>query len=131
MNLTQYVLGIVAAVFTLGVVVEMLRRRHLRERHAFWWLIAGLLALLIAVFPSILVWASDTLGFEIPINLVFFACFLVLFLVLLQHSSELTKQEGRSRRLAEEVALVKERLEELEKKNGKPSPKPLRKRTKP
>jgi hypothetical protein len=71
LNVVQYVLGIVAALFTLTVVVEMLRRRRLRERHAMWWLVAGVLALLIAVFPNLLEGFSAWLGFSVPVNLVF------------------------------------------------------------
>ena len=46
MTLTSYIFAVAAAVLTLYVVVEMLRRRRLRERHALWWLLAGVLALI-------------------------------------------------------------------------------------
>ncbi|WP_370582405.1 DUF2304 domain-containing protein [Plantibacter sp. VKM Ac-2880] len=114
--LGTYLLGIVAALFTLGLVIEMLRRRQLRERHAIWWLIAGLLALIIGVFPQVLVWAAGVIGVEIPTNLVFFVSILILFLVSIQHSSELTTLENRSRTLAEESALQDLRIRTLEQR---------------
>ncbi|WP_235522662.1 MULTISPECIES: DUF2304 domain-containing protein [unclassified Plantibacter] len=114
--LGTYLLGIVAALFTLGLVIEMLRRRQLRERHAIWWLIAGLLALIIGVFPQVLVWAAGVIGVEIPTNLVFFVSILILFLVSIQHSSELTTLENRSRTLAEESALQDLRIRALEQR---------------
>lgn len=114
--LGTYLLGIVAALFTLGLVIEMLRRRQLRERHAIWWLIAGLLALIIGVFPQVLVWAAGVIGVEIPTNLVFFVSILILFLVSIQHSSELTTLENRSRTLAEESALQDLRIRSLEQR---------------
>ena len=89
MSTLQYVLGIVASVLTLALVVEMLRRRRLRERHAIWWLVAGMLALFISVFPQSLEWAAGLLGFDAPVNLAFFASLILLFLVALQHSAEL------------------------------------------
>ena len=49
MSITSYIFGICAAVLTLLVVIEMLRRRRLRERHAIWWLIAGVLALIVGI----------------------------------------------------------------------------------
>ncbi|MBF4569827.1 DUF2304 domain-containing protein [Plantibacter sp. VKM Ac-2880] len=116
MPLGTYLLGIVAALFTLGLVIEMLRRRQLRERHAIWWLIAGLLALIIGVFPQVLVWAAGVIGVEIPTNLVFFVSILILFLVSIQHSSELTTLENRSRTLAEESALQDLRIRTLEQR---------------
>jgi hypothetical protein len=110
----QYVLGIVAASLTLILVIEMLRLRRLRERHAIWWIVAGLGALIIAIFPDALAWVADKIGFDVPINLAFFASLVLLFLVALQHSAELTKVEAHSRTLAEQVALLDIRVLELE-----------------
>lgn len=115
MSPTQYVLGIIASVTTFAIVIEMLRRRRLRERHAGWWLVAGFLAVIISIFPEVLRWTASALGFEIPVNLVFFLSLFVLFLVALQHSSELTQVESHNRLLAEEVVLLKLRVENLEK----------------
>ncbi|QTX05271.1 DUF2304 domain-containing protein [Agromyces archimandritae] len=112
MSTASYVLGIVSALAVLGVVIEMLRRRRLRERHAVWWLIAGILALIIGVFPGVLVRAADAVGIQVPTNLVFFVSLAVLFLVCLQHSSELTRLESQSQRLAERLALLETRLDE-------------------
>lgn len=94
----------------------MLRRRQLRERHAIWWLFAGGLALVVSVFPSIVTNTAELLGFEVPTNLVFFASLVILFLVALQTSAELTKVESHNRNLAEQMALLKERIERLENK---------------
>ncbi|KGA20954.1 hypothetical protein GM51_4405 [freshwater metagenome] len=114
MSTVQYILGIIASLLTLAVVVEMLRRRRLRERHAIWWLVAGGLAFVISVFPQSLEWAAGFLGFDAPINLAFFASLILLFLVALQHSAELTKVESHNRDLAEQLALLEIRVRELE-----------------
>lgn len=114
MNIVSYVFGIVAALLALSVVIEMLRRRRLRERHAVWWIVAGVLALLIGVFPETLVWAATVVGIEIPTNLAFFLSLLVLFLVCIQQSAELTDLEEKTRILAEQCALQDARLNVLE-----------------
>jgi hypothetical protein len=111
-----YVFGITTALLGLGVVFELLRRHRLRERHAIWWLIAGLLALIVGIFPSTLQWAASLIGIEVPLNLVFFVSIATLFLVCLQHSAELTKLEERTRRLAEIASLQDLRIRELEAK---------------
>lgn len=114
MTLAQ-VIGILAAALTLIVVIEMVRRGRLKERHALWWLIAGTLALIIGVFPGLLIGIAEVVGIEVPINLVYFVSIAVLFLVCIQSSSELTSLEEKTRVLAEESALLKQRVEELEK----------------
>lgn len=115
MSTTAYILGVVAAVITFGVVVELLRRRRLRERHAIWWLLAAFLALIAGLFPEILVWATSLAGVVLPTNLIFFVSIAVLFLVCIQNSAELTGLESETRALAERAALQELRIVELEK----------------
>jgi len=114
MTIASYVFGVLSALLTLGVVIEMLRRRRLRERHAVWWLVAGTLALVVGVFPTTLVWAANLVGVAIPLNLVFFVSLAVLFLVCIQHSTELTAIEAKTQALAETAALQELRIEALE-----------------
>ena len=114
MSIASYIFGIFAALATLGVAIEMLRRRRLRERHALWWVVAGLLALVISVFPDTVTWAATLFGVDVPTNLVFFVSITVLCLVCLQHSAELTDLESKTRTLAEMSALQDLRLRELE-----------------
>lgn len=118
MSVTSYIFGILSALITLGVVIEMLRRRRLRERHAIWWLIAGALALIIGVFPSVLDWAAAILGVDVPINLVFFVSIAVLFLVCIQHSVELTDLESKTRTLVEISTLQEMRIQQLEEQSA-------------
>lgn len=118
MSVTSYVLGIASALFTLIVVIEMLRRRTLRERHAMWWLVAGFLALIVAIFPSLLEWAAQVVGVEVPVNLVFFMSAAILFFVCLQHSAELTRLEEKVRVLTEESALASLRLDAVEQRQA-------------
>lgn len=113
MSLLSYIFGIIAALLTLAVVIEMLRRGRMRERHAIWWLVAGTLALIIGIFPQILNWLSDLLGVGLPVNLVFFVSIAVLFLVCIQHSSELTQLESKTRTLAERHAILQLEVEQL------------------
>lgn len=114
MNLASYLLGIAAALLVLISVFEMLRRGKLRERHTIWWILAGGIGLVVGVFPGILEAASRALGVEVPVNLVFFLGIVVLFLVCLQQSSELTSSEERTRTLAEQTALLEQRVRVLE-----------------
>lgn len=116
MSLTSYLLGVAAALATIIVVIELLRRRRLRERHAIWWLIGATLALITGLFPGILDWAAGLLGISLPVNLVFFVSIAILVLVCIQHSSELTQAESRERSLAESTTLLEMRVRALEQK---------------
>ena len=115
MSTVTYVFGITAAIVALLAIIELMRRTTLRERHAVWWLIGGVFALVVAVFPQTLTWIADLLGVAVPANLVFFVAIGLLFLVCLQYGAELTRVEDDMRMLAEKSAFLEQRLEVLER----------------
>lgn len=116
MNVYAYVLGLVGAAGVLALVVELLRRRHLRGKYAVLWLGLSLVSLLFAVFPRLLALVSGLVGVQTPSNLLFFAAILTMLAVIMQLSYESGVTEEETRTLAEEVALLRlevERLQEL------------------
>ncbi|MGV8876602.1 MAG: DUF2304 domain-containing protein [Rhodoglobus sp.] len=114
MSVVLYIFGVLSALAVLVVVFEGLRSQRLRERHALWWIVGGAAALVISIFPQILVGAAGVLGVGVATNLVFFISIALLFVVCIQMSTELTQLEKRSRRLAESAALLDERVRRLE-----------------
>ncbi|CAD66731.1 DUF2304 domain-containing protein [Tropheryma whipplei] len=117
--MTSYFFGILVSIALLVILIEMLRREKLRERHAVWWLLAGFIAVFFAVFPGILRWISNLLGIITPINLVLFMAVILLFLVCLQQSCELAKLDKRTRRLAEDTLLLQDELEDIKSHSSK------------
>ena len=91
-------------------VFDLLRRGVLKEKYAVLWLLVAGVGLIFAVVPGLLDWLGSALGIGAPVNLLFFVMGVVLVLVSVQLSYELSRHEARIRRLAEEVALLKERV---------------------
>jgi hypothetical protein len=106
-------LGVIGAVLTLVVLFEMLRRQRLREKYALIWVVVALGTVLLVIFPGLLTRAADLVGVQVPANLLFFAASMLLLLLSIQFSYEIGRLEDRTRTLAEEVALLTLRLEEL------------------
>ena len=111
--MTAQILGVIAALLTFVFVFWMLRRGSLQEKYAVLWLAVSGVALVLAIFPGILRWITDVLGVETPSNLLFFVTIVLLILVAVQLSYELSRHEARIRRLAEEVALLDEEIKAL------------------
>lgn len=107
------VLAIITSVITLVFIVDLLRRGVLKEKYAVLWLSVAGIALILSVFPGLLEWITETLGFEVPANLLFFGTIVVLVLVAVQLSYELSTHEAKIRRLAEEIALQNEEIKRL------------------
>lgn len=104
--MSTYLLGLFGAALTVAFVVTLLRRGILRERFAALWLLVSLLLLIGAIFPSLLRAVSEAVGFEVPANFLFFLSIIFLLLVSVQLSFEVSRVEARTRRLAEELAIL-------------------------
>ncbi|WP_182141815.1 DUF2304 domain-containing protein [Schaalia sp. JY-X169] len=128
MSSTSYIFGIVFSLVVFAAIFVNLRSGRMKEKYATWWIVIGIAVVLISVFPQVLSFLSRHLGVEVPFNLGLFAGGIVLLLITLQFSVDLSKNSDSDRRLAEEIALVSERvrvLEEVrdvEEENGQEEP---------
>ncbi|MDR0959067.1 MAG: DUF2304 domain-containing protein [Propionibacteriaceae bacterium] len=109
MRLTIFFL-IVAIGIIVGVLL-LLRSRKLKEKYAALWIIVGVLSVILACFPRLLFWAARFVGIEVPSNLLFALALLLVLSVCLHLSLEVSRQEERLRRLAEEAAIQREETE--------------------
>lgn len=114
--MTATILAIITSLITLLFIIDLLRRGVLKEKYAALWLIVAGTALMLSIFPGLLRWFTNLIGIEVPSNLLFFATIVVLVLVAVQLSYELSRHEAQIRRLAEEVALQQDELDALRKR---------------
>ena len=103
-------LGIVTA-FTglvlLVVIVELLRRRQLREKYAMLWLAVVLVVLPLALYPRLLDGTARALGVASGVSLVLFLGFVFLLFVCIHLSWEVSRLEEETRTIAEELAILR------------------------
>lgn len=111
-------LGIAFALLVLAMIVWMLLTQRLREKYAVLWLIIGVAMLILTVFPGLLVWLSDAIGVQVPANLLFIGAIALLVGVTLHQSWEISTAEEETRRVAEEVAILRAEVESLKSGRG-------------
>lgn len=107
------VLGLVGSVSALIFLLELLRRRRLREKYAVLWITVAITAIVLVAVPGLLEGLSTLVGVEVPANLVFFLALLLLLLATIQHSFEVGRLEEKTRTLAEEVGLLRLDIERI------------------
>lgn len=110
-----------ASVALLGVVIELIRARKLRERYALLWLGTAGVILVFAVWRSGLHNLSQALGIAYPPNALFALAMLFVIVLLLHYSTVISKLSDRSTTLTQRLALMEQRLRELE---GEQKPRP-------
>ena len=101
--------AIAAALFLL-VIFELIRGRRLQERYALLWLVTGGVILVLAVWRDALRLVAEQLGIAYPPSALFVVGFLFILVVLLHYSTVISALSERNVRLAQDIALVEERL---------------------
>lgn len=104
---------VVSLTFML-LVLELVRREHLKERYALLWLAAAACGLGVGFFPGLITWTSALFGFQY-LTVFFVGSFLFLLMLVLAFTVVISKLSERNRTLAQEVALLSRRVEQLER----------------
>lgn len=117
-----HIIALVAAVVTLSVIIELSRRSQLRNKYTVVWLLVGLVIAVFAIAPGMFNYIAHGVGVKSPPNLLVVVAALFLLMVCVYLSWEAGRQEDKTRILAEEVALLRNELEERTSVPAPPSP---------
>jgi hypothetical protein len=109
---TIHILALVSGAAILVGMFELLRRGQLREKYAILWFLVGIVIAVFGVYPGLLDGIARPLHVADPPNLLLFAGDAVLLLVTVHLSWEASRMEDRTRALAEEVALLRQQIEQ-------------------
>jgi hypothetical protein len=87
-------------------IIELVRRRKLKEEYSFIWLITGFFFVLFAVWSDILVIVSQILGIALPVNTLFFMAIIFIFLLCLYFSLRISALSTQVKNLAQQLAML-------------------------
>ncbi|HJU47717.1 MAG TPA: DUF2304 domain-containing protein [Gaiellaceae bacterium] len=103
----------IASVLLLLVVLELIRGRKLKERYALMWLATGVVLLALSLWRGGLNTIAGWLGVDYAPAILFAVATLFVIVVLLDYSIVLSRLSDRNTLLAQEVAILRHRLDEL------------------
>jgi len=114
--MTPLAVSIVAAIASVGlllVVLDLIRRRKLRERYALLWLATGVVLLVLSLWRSGLNTIADWVGVTgYPPAVLFAIAVLFILLVLLDYSTVISRLSDQNTVLAQRIGLLEQRLRE-------------------
>ncbi len=111
----QKLVAIILSMGILTVILELVRRRKLREEYAVLWLITGIVLLVLSTNYGILIWFTHVIGAVVPTSTLFFLGLFFLILVSLQFSVRLSTTTRRIKILNQKLSILENKLEKLEK----------------
>ncbi len=112
---------IIALIGSLGLFVlifELVRSKALKEKYSLIWLFTALVLLLLSVSRGLLDRLSHMMGIFYPPSAFFLLAFVFLIVIMVQFSVVISRLSERNKLLAQELALMKLRVEALEKEKG-------------
>jgi hypothetical protein len=112
MSTATYITAVLGGLLLVVGIVEMLRRRQFTEKYAVLWIVVALLMIVLAIWPGLLTALAGLTGIAVPSNLLFFVAIVFTIGVSVHQSWELCRLESETRRLAEDLAILRLEVEE-------------------
>jgi hypothetical protein len=119
MTTQQRLLFGIAAVVLLILVLELVRRRRLREEYTVFWLLTCAVLVILAAWKNALRLVAELVGTTLPLSALFGTGFFLVFLIMLHFSTVISDLWRQNKQMAKEIALLKESLREMSRQRDK------------
>ena len=110
----QMIIGAVS-ILLLAIVIELIRRRRLKEEYSLLWLLSGIVILAFSIFPNLLLIISRMVGMYYLTTLLVIS-FLFLLLIVLHFSTVISQLSEKNKDLAQDLSILDFRFKELDKR---------------
>lgn len=88
------------------LIIELVRRRKLREEYSWLWLSLSVLMFVLALWPGLLGFASNLIGAVLSTSTLFFFALVFLMLINIQYSVEISSLRTQVKNLAQQLAIL-------------------------
>lgn len=102
---------------TLLYVLLTVVKNKMNIHYAMVWIIWGIAMVVISVFPQIIYVTSKIIGIQMPVNTVFLIMIFLLYCLSFYIYLKLSRHNSDLINLNYEIAVLKKKVEELEKEN--------------
>lgn len=122
------ILAIAVSLGIFALVIELVRRRRLKEEYSLLWVLTSIVLLVLSIWYELLLTITDAIGAVMPSSTLFFFGLAFALLMLLHFSVRISQLERSVTLLVQEIGLMRVREEpadsdELEETpSDRPSP---------
>lgn len=109
--------AIVGLVFLLAVINAVKKQKSF-EKESFYWVIASIAMLVLAINPHIIIKISEIVSVRYPPSVLFLIAILFIFYLLFKITSQFSNFREQNKELAQEIIILKAKLKKLEKEAG-------------
>lgn len=108
-----YSISIIFGIAFLILVIEMVRKNRLQERYSLLWIIMSIILLILSSTPVVINTVAEWLEIKNPPSLLFLFGMVYLLVYSLHITAVISRQADKITRLAQELALLKQKMEQM------------------
>lgn len=108
MEIRQKIFAILISVVLMIIIVELVRRKKLREELSWMWLLTGFVIIVLSIWDSLLIKVANFMGIKAPVSAIFFFAIVFIFSTILNFSIKISGLTNHVKNLAQEIAILKE-----------------------
>jgi uncharacterized membrane protein required for colicin V production len=113
MVIKHRILALLFGIVIFTLIIELIRRRKLREEYSWLWLLAGAIILLPAAWDNLLFLITRLLSPTSPGFVLLFLGFFFMLLINIQVSVKLSTLSNQVKNIAQKTAFLENELERL------------------
>lgn len=118
MPLRQQIFSLAVSVVVFVFVIDMVRRRRLREEYSVIWLVTSVVMFIVVLKYAWLKTITEWIGATTSTTTLFFGSLIFLMLMSVQFCIMISKLSGQLKDLSQENALLRKQIETLARRFG-------------
>ncbi len=115
MTFHQKFFALFVSLTILVLIVEMIRRRKIKEEYSWLWLLVGISMTILVLRFDLLMWLSRLIGAVNPIITIFLFGFIFLILINLDYSVRISTYKEQIKKLAQKIGILSKEIDDLKK----------------
>ncbi len=118
MPIRQQIFALIVGIAISIFIVEMVRRKKLREEYSWLWLLTSLGIIVLVIWYDLLVFITEMIGAVLPTTTLFVFGLLFLLLIALHYSVKISSLTDQVRKLAQKLSILQSELDERRAESG-------------
>lgn len=118
----QKVFALITSIVILLFILELVRKRKIKEEYSWFWLLIGLVIFILVIWYDSLLFVTELVGSETPMTTIFLFGFLFLLFVNIHYSVKISVFTEQIKKIAQKIGILSKEIEDLknkEKRNEK------------
>ncbi|HSB60420.1 MAG TPA: DUF2304 domain-containing protein [Vicinamibacteria bacterium] len=111
MTAHQKIFAVLLSLIIFGMILELVRRRRLREEYATLWLLTGAAMVVLVVWERLLLGLTEMIGAVMASTTLFLFSWLFLLAIVIHYSVIISRLTTQVKNLAQELAILTAHVE--------------------